>query len=127
MVSFSYRNLYTYYMNYKEHGFDGLKPKQYKNKGTYPSVSDKAMEEILNLKEELPTRAAAKIISKLELAGRIDENSLHVSTVNRILKHYGYTKKELQKKTRVYIKYEKDDINEMWQSDYPDFFIIPSF
>ena len=30
MVTFHYRTIYTYYMNYKKHGFDGLKPKRYK-------------------------------------------------------------------------------------------------
>lgn len=51
----------------------------------------------------------------LELAGKIEKDSLHVRTVNRILKHYGYTAKALKNNNRVYDKHEKSFINAMWQ------------
>jgi len=127
MVTFHYRTIYTYYMNYKKYGFEGLRPKRYKNKGTHPSIPDEYIKSILKLKEELPSRSAKKIITMLELAGKIEKDSLHVRTVNRILKHYGYTTKDLKNSNRVYGKHEKSHINAMWQSDYPDKFIIPIF
>ena len=125
MVSFAYRTLYTYYMNYKKHGFEGLKPKNYKNKGTHPSICPEVIKTILNLKEELPTRSAQKIITMLELAGKVEMDTLKVRTVNRILNHYGYTTKALKKKNRVYKKHEQKAINDMWQSDIMSAFYLP--
>lgn len=125
MVSFSYRTIYRYYMNYRKYGFDGLKPKNYQNKNTYPSIPDELINVILNLKEELPSRSAEKIVTMLELAGKAEKDSLHPRTVNRILNHFGYTRKDLQKKNRVYLKHEKDRIGEMWQSDVMSIFYIP--
>lgn len=90
MVTFHYRTIYRYYMNYKKYGFDGLKPKKYKNKETHPSVPDEMIKAILELKEELPIRSARKIVTMLELAGKVKKDSLHVRTVNRILKHYAW-------------------------------------
>lgn len=117
IVSFHYRTIYTYYMNYKKYGFEGLKPKRYKNKGTYPSVPDEIIKTILKLKEELPSRSARKIVTMLELAKKIKKDALHVRTVNRILRYYGYTYHQLKNNSRVYEKHEKDRINSMWQSD----------
>ena len=125
MVTFHYRTIYTYYMNYKKHGFEGLKPKRYKNKGKHPSVPDQYIKDILNLKEELPSRSARKIITMLELAKKIEDDSLQVRTVNRILNHYGYTTKSLKNSSRVYQKHEKNQINKMWQSDVMSAFYIP--
>jgi transposase InsO family protein len=125
MVSFCYRTIYRYYMNYKKDGFEGLKPKVYKNRGTHPSIPDQVIREILNLKEELPSRSAQKIITMLELSKKIEADSLHRRTVNRILKNYGYTTKQLKKKNRVFKKHEKDKINSMWQSDIMSAFYLP--
>lgn len=125
MVTFHSRTIYTYYMNYKKHGFDGLKPKRYKNKGRHPSVADETIKAILELKEELPSRSAQKIVTMLELAAKVEKDALNIRTVNRILKHYGYTKKELKNSSRVYTKHEKDKINKMWQSDVMSAFYLP--
>lgn len=125
MVSFSVRTLFRYYKAYKEHDFDGLRPKGRKDKGTHRSVSVDMISLLLELKKELPSRSACKIITMLVLARKVDEGTLHVRTVNRILNTYGYTRKSLSADTRVYVKHEKDRINEMWQSDVMNACYIP--
>lgn len=125
MVSFSERTIFTYYSNYKKHGFDGLKPKIRCDKGTHPSIDSAVINDILSLKKELPTRSAAKIMIMLILAGKLEENSIHLRTVNRILNQYGYTRESLSKDSRLYIKHEKDRICAMWQSDVMSAFYIP--
>lgn len=125
MVTFSERTIFRYYSNYKKYGFDGLKPKVRCDKGTHPGIQEKVITDILELKKELPTRSAAKIITMLTLAGRLEENSIHVRTVNRILNQYGYTKDNLTKDRKLYIKHEKDRICAMWQSDVMSAFYIP--
>lgn len=125
IVNFHYRTIYTYYTNYKKHSFDGLKPKSYKNKGKHPSVFDETIKAILELKEVMPIGSAQKIVTMLELAEKVEKNYLNIRTVNRILKHFGYTKKELKNSSRVYTKQEKDKINQMWQSDAMSAFYLP--
>jgi len=93
MVSFSVRTLFRYYKAYKEHDFDGLRPKGRKDKGTHRSVSVDMISLLLELKKELPSRSACKIITMLVLARKVDEGTLHVRTVNRILNTYGYTRR----------------------------------
>ena len=125
MISFSERTIFQYYSDYKKHGFDGLKPKRRCDKGKHPGLDNTVIKDILSLKKELPTRSAAKIMIMLILAGRMEENSIHIRTVNRILYQYGYTKESLSKDTRLYIKHEKDRICAMWQSDVMSAFYIP--
>jgi len=125
MVSFHERTIYQYYMDYKKNGFDGLIPKIYKNKGTHPSIPDDIIKEITSLKEELPTRSAQKIITLMELSKKIDKDSLHPRTVNRVLKHYDYTTVALMNSNRVYNKFEKESIGKMWQSDVMSAFYLP--
>jgi transposase InsO family protein len=124
-VTFHERTIYQYYMDFKKDGFEGLKPKVYKNKGTHPSIPDKIIKEILRLKEELPTRSAQKIKTMLTLAKKINEDSLHVRTINRILKSYDYTTKTLHNNNRTHVKHEKDAIGDMWQSDVMHAFYLP--
>jgi hypothetical protein len=125
MVSFHERTIYQYYMDYKKNGFDGLIPKIYKNKGTHPSIPDDIIKEIISLKKELPTRSAQKIITLMELSKKIDKDSLHPRTVNRVLKHYDYTTADLMNSKRVYKKFEKESIGKMWQSDVMSAFYLP--
>jgi transposase InsO family protein len=125
MVTFSERTIFRYYSNYKKDGFDGLKPKRRCDRGTHPGIDESVISDILSLKKELPTRSAAKIVTMLELARRIPEESVHIRTANRILNQYGYTRETLSKDRRLYIKHEKDRICAMWQSDVMSAFYIP--
>src|SRR5690554_2677129 len=125
IVTFSERTIFRYYSDYKKYGFDGLKPKVRSNKGKHPGIDPEIITQILELKKELPVRSAAKIISMLTVANRIEEGSLHVRTVNRILQQYGYTRENIKKSSRAYAKHEKERINAMWQSDVMSAFYIP--
>ena len=123
-ITFGERTIFTYYGNYKKYGFEGLKPKTKSNKGKHPTIPEDVIKELLNLKEELPSRSAQKIIAMLEIVKKVDKGFLNVRTVNRILYFYGYTRERLSKDTRVYIKHEKKAINIMWQSDVMEGFYI---
>lgn len=125
MVGFSVRTLFYYYSNYKKYGFDGLKPKIRCDKGTHPSIPNDIIQYIIELKNELPSRSATKIIIMLTLARKIEEGMLNERTVNRILNQYGYTRESLTKDNRIYVKHEKEQINLMWQSDIMSAFYIP--
>jgi putative transposase len=125
MVKFSERTIFTYYSNYKKYGFDGLKPKTRCDKGRHPGINTEVINWILELKKELPIRSAAKILTMLIIAGKVDEGTLHLRTVNRILNQYGYNNESFSISRRLYVKHEKDRINAMWQSDVMSALYIP--
>jgi len=125
IITLSERTIFKYYSDYKKYGFDGLKPKVRSDKGTHPCIESIVIQDIISLKKELPTRSAAKIMTMLILVGKLDENAIHLRTVNRILNQYGYTREILSKDRRLYIKHEKDRICAMWQSDVMSAFYIP--
>jgi putative transposase len=116
----SERQIYRLYAKYKKYKFNGLKPVTNKNKGTHPKISQDVINMILELKKELPSRSAYKIITMLELAKIVPKNYLNIRTINRILKQYNYTRKLLSKNNKVYTKNEKDYINQLWISDVTD-------
>ena len=125
MISYTERTIFRYYSAYKNQGFEGLKPKTRKDKGGHPGLDTGILSDILSLKKELPSRSAAKILIMLILAKRIEEGSLNLRTINRILNQYGYTRESLLKDNRVYIKHEKEQICQMWQSDVMSSIYIP--
>lgn len=125
LVSFSERTIFRYYSDYKKHGFDALKPKIRCDRGNHPGINLNIISDILDLKKELPTRSASKIIIMLVLAGKINEAALHRRTVNRILSQYGYTRESLSKDATVHVKHEQDSICDMWQSDVMSAFYLP--
>ncbi|MBP8745999.1 MAG: DDE-type integrase/transposase/recombinase [Syntrophorhabdus sp.] len=125
MISYTERTIFRYYSAYKNQGFEGLKPKTRKDKGGHPGLDTTILSDILSLKKELPSRSAAKILIMLILAKRIEEGSLNLRTINRILNQYGYTRESLLKDNRVYIKHEKEQICQMWQSDVMSSIYIP--
>lgn len=115
--TFSERTLYRYLKEYKLFEFDGLKPKESKSKGRSKLLSPEEINYIVELKEGLVTRSAQKIIAMLELSGKVEKGKLKLRTVNRILNSLGYTRENLKKDNRVYIKNISTRIYEQYQGD----------
>jgi putative transposase len=123
-LSFSVRHIYRICKKYKLGGYEALKQKQNKKKGTHPKFDDKLINSILSLKKELPSRSADKIIVHLELAKQIEKGFITTRSVNRILNQYGYTREILSQASRVYIKHEKEHVNQLWLSDVMEGFYL---
>ena len=124
-VTFSERTLFRMLKKYREKEFNGLVPQPRKDAGTHPTLSKEVLGKILELKAELPTRSAAKIIVMLSLSGKIKEGDVSVRTISRILNQKGYTRESLAKQSRVHIKHECEHINERWQGDIMSAFHLP--
>lgn len=122
--SLSERQIFRLYKEYRKKGFEGLKPSRNKNYGTHPNISNELLNYILSLKKEGSYRSAQKIITMLEISKTAQVALLSTRTVNRILNQYGYTREALSKESRVYVKHEKEEINQMWISDVMDGFYI---
>jgi hypothetical protein len=123
-VTISERQVFRLYKSYREKEYSGLKPARNKTLGSHPKISNEILNLILTLKKEGPYRSAQKIITMLEISKTVEEGLLSTRTVNRILHQYGYTREALSKDSRVFVKHEKEEINQMWISDVMDGFYI---
>lgn len=123
-ISFSIRHIYRIYKRYKSGNFDCLKRRPHKNKGCHPKFSAELIQKITSLKQELPSRSAEKIIILLELASIIPKGFISKRSINRILNQQGYTREILSQSSRVYIKHEKEHVNQMWLSDVMEGFYL---
>lgn len=77
---------------YQKSGFEGLKPKNRSphNHGTLPENFEELMAEAVQLRREIPSRSVEKIITILELEGRVAPGVLKRSTLQRHLYQAGF-------------------------------------
>lgn len=88
----SERTIKRYSDAYDTDGFEGLKPKSRKphNTGVLPENYEELLFEAIQLRREVPKRSVDKIITILELEGRIEPGVLKRSTLQRHLYKAGY-------------------------------------
>ena len=65
----SKRTLRRWLQQYRQHGLDGLYPKERKDKGRRKALSDKALDHAKQLRVELPERSAERICEVLHANG----------------------------------------------------------
>lgn len=77
---------------YQSSGFEGLKPRNRSphNSGTLPDNFDELLAEAIQLRREVPSRSVEKIITILELEGRVAPGILKRSTLQRHLYKAGF-------------------------------------
>ena len=80
---------------YRKDGFQGLKPKQRGDRGTFTSLSSEHRQEIRRLIHENPRRSAVKIHQRLHQTGFYHEKATSLTTVQRFLARYRKAHTEL--------------------------------
>lgn len=125
----SERTIRRYMAQYRQKGFEGLKPKG-KNRQNQEAIPTPLLEEAIWLRREIPTRSVAQIIQILEWEGRAQPKQLKRSTLQEKLAEKGYSSRHM----RIYSdagvasrRFQRKFRNQLWHSDYPDLFIIPTF
>lgn len=88
----SYKTIKRYDQAYHRDGFEGLKPKSRKprNQGSLPDNFDELVQEAIQLRREIPSRSVEKIITILELEGRVEPGILKRPTLQRHLYSAGF-------------------------------------
>lgn len=83
---------------FRKEGFEGLKPKSRKphNPSCLPENYDELLLEAIQLRREVPKRSVEKIITILELEGRVEPGRLKRSTLQRHLYKAGFGSTHLQ-------------------------------
>lgn len=94
---FSVRELYRFEESYRKNQLQGLIPKTRKGvtlSDTNPNF-EKALEEAIKLKRELPSRPVTVIIQILEEEGKVKEGELKRSTLQRYLYAEGFSREQM--------------------------------
>lgn len=88
----SYKTIKRYDDAYLRDGFEGLKPKDHtpRKQGELPENFEELLQEAIQLRREIPSRSVEKIITILEMEGRVAPNVLKRSTLQRHLYLAGF-------------------------------------
>ena len=94
----SYKTVKRYDEAFQKSGFEGLKPKSRKphNPGNLPENYEELLQEAIQLRREVPTRSVDKIITILELEGRVAPGTLKRPTLQRHLYNAGFGRCHLE-------------------------------
>ena len=129
----SKRSIYRYEAKYKENAFEGLRPqnREKRRHQALPENFDEILEAAIQLKKEVPRRSVRQIIKILESEGYAPPGVIKASTLQRHLYNAGFGVKQMkrytEKRETTSRRFCRPHRNELWQGDYSDVFIIPTF
>ena len=88
----SEKTISRYEKAFREGGFEGLRPKSggSRNRDSLPENFDELVEEAKQLRREVPSRSVEKVITILEMEGRVEPGVLKRSTLQRHLFDAGF-------------------------------------
>jgi putative transposase len=111
----SARTLRRYLAAFKRQDFDGLLPRERKDKGSSRAISEEALTRAAQLRQELPARSAARIQQLLASEGF----KVARSTLERQLRRQGFSGKQLQaaQKPVASRRFNRVGRNTLWQAD----------
>ncbi len=126
--SVSARSLRRWLLAYRKGGFAALHPKARSDKEKARRIGADVLEKAVALREEAPERSVKQIIEimVLDQKTQVLDGQVKPSTLARQFKQLGKTRKLIQATKGGFHRYEKERPNAMWQTDYPDFFVIPT-
>lgn len=115
----SERTIRRWMNNFKEGGFESLKPKIPETTGS-SKIPEDLINEAIQLRREVPKRSVMEIIRILEWEGRVEPGFLRKSTLQDQLSARGYSSRQM----RTYAKdktsarrFQKPWRNYLWQAD----------
>jgi transposase len=85
-VQLSPRTIESWYYAYRHGGFQALFPQDRADRGRSRAITAEIAEHILRVKRERPRRSIRRIIRMLERAQIVTRDTLHCSTVHRLLR-----------------------------------------
>ena len=113
----SRKTLGRWLKNYKQRGFEGLKPILRNREHLIP---ESVIEEAIFLRRELPSRSIPRIIEILELEGKVEAGFLKRTTLQDRLQSRGYSAAQMKMYRQDGLaarRFARSERNDMWQSD----------
>jgi hypothetical protein len=116
----SARTLRRYIQTYKEKGYKSLADIQRADKGSLRAVPEKAVDEAVKLRQELPSRSVRRIIQILEGEKIVKPGEVSRTSLNRHLIQRGYGAAQLRaegKLSKPASRFERKRRNDLFQTD----------
>lgn len=116
----SERTLRRYLAQYKEAGFEGLKPKGRGQQRTKDAIPAEILDQAILLRREVPTRSVAQIIQILEWEDRAKPGQIKRSTLQEKLSERGYSSRHMRMYSQNGVaarRYQRKYRNQLWHSD----------
>ena len=98
----SERTLRRYLAQYREEGYDGLKPKSKAYRECEDAIPIQILEQAILLRREVPGRSIAQIIQILEWEGLIQPGQIKRSTLQEKLAAKGYSTRHMRMYNRFW-------------------------
>ena len=102
---------------YRKHGFEGLLPKDRKDRGCSRSIPIDIQALILDMKREDPGRSAPLILRELQNARSIRKGEFSASAVTRLLARHGLSGPQMELKVAARHRFVAARCGELWQGD----------
>ena len=116
----SARSLRRYIQVYKEKGYKSLADVERSDKGVPRAVPEKAIDEAVKLRQELPSRSVRRIIEILEGEKIVKPGEVSRTSLNRHLVQRGYGSSQLRaegKAAQPASRFQRKRRNDLWQAD----------
>lgn len=115
--SFSWRTLEEWYYELRSGGFEKLKRKARRDRGSCRALPPEVVELVLALKQEDPGCSVPVLLATLRDSGRLARQAGSVSTLQRLLKARGLSGPKMEVIRRERFRFAADAPNELWQGD----------
>lgn len=109
----SLSSLRRYYQAYREHGFEALLPKARRDAGVPQAFDAALLQQAIALREQQPERTTPMLVEILKREGKI----VNAHTLATHLRQAGKTRQRLRAQPAPTRRFERDQVNALWQSD----------
>lgn len=118
------RTLRAWVARYKLSGLKGLYDKRRSTRGQYKAIPADILEAARVKRKELNSRSIRDILHQLAVEG-LDVSKVSKTTLNVHLNRLGAKKEKPYSEQGAYQRWQKEHINELWQSDCSDGIWLP--
>jgi len=117
----SVTSLRRYLYDYRQGGFEALRPQARGDKRTPRAFSAEVLDKAVALREEQPARTTPMIVQLLKRDPEVKPDDLpNAHTLATHLRQLGKTRRLLKQQDRAFKRFERSLPNELWQGDAMD-------
>jgi len=110
--------LRRYLKDYQQGGFDALRPQERSDKGVPRALAPEVLEKAIALRQEQPARTTPMLVELLKRDPELKlSQALNAHTLTTHLRQKGKTRRLLSQTARAFHRFERDEVNALWQGD----------
>jgi putative transposase len=114
----SVTTLRRYLQMYRQKGFEGLRPGARADVGRVKAFAPEVLEKAVALREEQPARTTLMVVELLKRDPQLTLSAPpNVHTLTTHLRRMGKTRRLLARTPQTYKRFERDEVNALWQGD----------